>query len=194
MDLDLSTVLLQWAAGGLLGLWVTDRHRLVGVGYGWLLRGVFAALALAGVLVGLDSSGAAAQVRSIAGLLTVVVSLLAVVISVRWRKTPARIPPGLDFLAALTGFVAVFAAAGVLGGPVVLTVARLGVGAIFLGFITDAMLLGHWYLRRFVGGRISRAKRTLLFGRHGGYGVAIPSHSYRLWHRCISPGTTGGLN
>ena len=67
MDLDLSTVLLQWAAGGLLGLWVTDRHRLVGVGYGWLLRGVFAALALAGVLVGLDSSGAAAQVRSIAG-------------------------------------------------------------------------------------------------------------------------------
>ena len=146
MDLDLSTVLLQWAAGGLLGLWVTDRHRLVGVGYGWLLRGVFAALALAGVLVGLDSSGAAAQVRSIAGLLTVVVSLLAVVISVRWRKTPARIPPGLDFLAALTGFVAVFTAAGVLGGPVVLTVARLGVGAIFLGFITDAMLLGHWYL------------------------------------------------
>ena len=36
--LDATTVLLQWAVGGLLFLWVTCRHRQVGIGYGWLLR------------------------------------------------------------------------------------------------------------------------------------------------------------
>ena len=38
-------------------------------------------------------------------------------------------------------------AAGVdAGGPDALAVARIVVGAAFLGAITDAMLLGHWYL------------------------------------------------
>ena len=45
MHLDLATILLQWAAGGLLFLWVTTRGRLVSLGYGWLLRGVFGLLA-----------------------------------------------------------------------------------------------------------------------------------------------------
>ena len=40
--LELSTVLLQWAAGGLLFGWVTTRRREVGLGYGWLLRGATA--------------------------------------------------------------------------------------------------------------------------------------------------------
>ena len=43
MAFDGATVLLQWAAGGLLFLWVTTRRREVGLGYGWLLRGVYAA-------------------------------------------------------------------------------------------------------------------------------------------------------
>ena len=38
ISLDATTVLLQWAVGGLLFLWVTCRHRQVGIGYGWLLR------------------------------------------------------------------------------------------------------------------------------------------------------------
>ena len=42
--LDAATVLLQWATGGLLFLWVTTRRREVGIGYGWLLRGVYASL------------------------------------------------------------------------------------------------------------------------------------------------------
>jgi len=42
--LDAATVLLQWATGGLLFLWVTTRRRQVGIGYGWLLRGVYATL------------------------------------------------------------------------------------------------------------------------------------------------------
>ena len=46
--LDAATVLLQWATGGLVFLWVTTRRREVGLGYGWLLRGSFAALAAPG--------------------------------------------------------------------------------------------------------------------------------------------------
>ena len=50
--LDAATVLLQWATGGLLFLWVTTRRRQVGIGYGWLLRGVYATLAAGGVAAG----------------------------------------------------------------------------------------------------------------------------------------------
>ena len=42
---DAATVLLQWAAGGWLFLWVTTRRREVGLGYGWLQRLVFLAMA-----------------------------------------------------------------------------------------------------------------------------------------------------
>ena len=48
---------------------------------------------------------------------------------------------------ALEGVVvAVLAAAVHIGGDEWLTAARLVVGAAFLGCVTDAMLLGHWYL------------------------------------------------
>jgi len=49
--LDAATFLLQWAVGGLFFTWVTTRRREVGLGYGWLMRGVFGAMALASVLV-----------------------------------------------------------------------------------------------------------------------------------------------
>jgi hypothetical protein len=50
--LDAATVLLQWATGGLAFLWVTTRRRLVGLGYGWLLRGIFAVLAIGAAVAG----------------------------------------------------------------------------------------------------------------------------------------------
>ena len=43
ISLDGASFLLQWATGGLLFLWVTTRRREVGLGYGWLLRGVYRA-------------------------------------------------------------------------------------------------------------------------------------------------------
>ena len=52
IGLDGATVLLQWAVGGLLFLWVTTRRRQVGIGYGWLLRGVYGAMALGAFAVG----------------------------------------------------------------------------------------------------------------------------------------------
>lgn len=53
ISLDAATVLLQWAAGGLLFLWVTSRGRQVGIGYGWLLRSTYLLMALGALAVGL---------------------------------------------------------------------------------------------------------------------------------------------
>ena len=48
--------------------------------------------------------------------------------------------------APIAGSVALLACAAVVGGPYALSAYRLVVGAAFLGCVTDAMLLGHWYL------------------------------------------------
>ena len=60
MHLDAATILLQWAAGGLMFLWVTTRGRLVSLGYGWLLRGVFATLGVGAVAAELRTGHAGA--------------------------------------------------------------------------------------------------------------------------------------
>ena len=54
--------------------------------------------------------------------------------------------PALDLIAPVIGAVGLLAAAQFAGGPYLLAVARLVVGAVFLGSVSDAMLLGHWYL------------------------------------------------
>jgi hypothetical protein len=59
---------------------------------------------------------------------------------------PKSFDPRLDLLAPAAGFVAVLGAAAEAGGPYALTSARFVVGALLLGFVTDSMLLGHWYL------------------------------------------------
>ena len=48
--------------------------------------------------------------------------------------------------APIIGVVGLIAAGVAAGDPDALSVARVVVGAAFLGSITDAMLLGHWYL------------------------------------------------
>jgi hypothetical protein len=64
-------------------------------------------------------------------------------------RSAAEFPPVLDLVAPIIGVAALIAAAmadtsG--GGPHGLAIARTLVGAAFLGAVTDAMLLGHWYL------------------------------------------------
>jgi hypothetical protein len=54
--------------------------------------------------------------------------------------------PRLDLLAPVVGAIGILGAASAVGGPYALSAVRLLVGAAFLGIITDAMLLGHWYL------------------------------------------------
>jgi hypothetical protein len=61
-------------------------------------------------------------------------------------ETGPEFPPVLDLVAPVVGAVGLLACAQFAGGPYALAAARLLVGAVFLGSVTDAMLLGHWYL------------------------------------------------
>jgi hypothetical protein len=55
-------------------------------------------------------------------------------------------PPVLDLVAPIVGVPGLIAAGVAAGDPALLSVARVLVGAAFLGSISDGMLLGHWYL------------------------------------------------
>jgi len=175
--LDAATVLLQWASGGLLFLWVTTRRREVSLGYGWLLRGTYLLMAVGALITGLRY-GEAVPVRDAASGGVVLASLGALIVSVQRRAggvrgerdrveersarvtamtgidrqrdeidaTGAEFPPGLDLVAPAIGLVGLVAAGIAAGDPAVLSVARVVIGAAFLGAVTDAMLLGHWYL------------------------------------------------
>ena len=182
MRLDAATVLLQWATGGLVFLWVTTRRREVGIGYGWLLRASYGVLAAGALAAGraLDR----VTLRDICSLLVVVATGAALVVSITRRRAgvagerarrerraarvaamtvdvdrpvPADVkrepdptipecPPVLDLIAPVFGVIGLVAAALAAGGPDGLAVARTLVGAAFLGAVSDAMLLGHWYL------------------------------------------------
>ena len=66
VQLDLATLLAQWATGGLLFCWVTTRRREVGIGYGWLLRISFGLMAVLSVVSGAGDAGTGAVVRNVA--------------------------------------------------------------------------------------------------------------------------------
>ncbi len=55
-------------------------------------------------------------------------------------------PPSLDLVAPLIGVGGLVWASLASGGPTGLALARNLAGAAFLGAVSDAMLLGHWYL------------------------------------------------
>ncbi|HEV2071561.1 MAG TPA: hypothetical protein VGR26_17365 [Acidimicrobiales bacterium] len=61
-------------------------------------------------------------------------------------ETVREFPPALDLVAPAIGVVGLVAAGLDAGGQPLLAVARTLSGAAFLGVVTDAMLLGHWYL------------------------------------------------
>ena len=149
IELDAASFLVQWAVGGMAGAWFTTRQREVGVGYGWLLRIIFGLLAGAGAVIGLSSDGGAAtRVRDAAAVAVTVAIVVALVSSVRRRRNvdQGAFDPRLDLVPAVVGVVALVAAGVDAGGNDLVAVVRLLVGAAFLGFVTDAMLLGHWYL------------------------------------------------
>jgi hypothetical protein len=176
ISLDISTFLLQWATGGLFFLWVTTRRREVSIGYGWLLRGTYGVIAALALVVGLRYGSQPVREVAAAGvvLACAVVGWVswqrrtAGVLHQRERvqRRSARVtqmtgidraemtfdesapefPPRLDLIAPAIGLVGVIAGGAVSGGPVWLGIARAVVGAAFLGCVSDAMLLGHWYL------------------------------------------------
>ena len=144
--LDAATVLLQWAGGGLLFLWVTTRGRQVGVGYGWLLRSIFGVMAIGAAIVGFRSGSV--PVREAAAVLTAAAAAVALIVSIVRRGDLATIPPALDLIGPIVAAIGLLAGAldAAAGASTGLSVLRVFVGAAFLGAVTDAMLLGHWYL------------------------------------------------
>ena len=176
IDLDAATVLLQWAAGGLFFLWVTSRRREVGIGYGWMMRTTFGLIAAGGVAAGLALDPVPVREVAGAGMVAATAVALVVSVlrrragvagqrGVEERRTArvaemtgidrdrrtfddsvSEFPPALDLVAPALGLVALVAGGLDAGDPALLAVARTLVGALFLGAVTDAMLLGHWYL------------------------------------------------
>lgn len=173
---DGATVLVQWAAGGWLFLWVTTRRREVGLGYGWLQRLVFLLLA-GGALVAafVTSPTWTREIFTIAfiasGLITLALSVsrrragvagqrdvierrttrVAEMTGIdreeqRFDKTVDEFPPILDLVTAGLGLLAVLFGSVAAGDPMLLSIFRGLTSALFLGVVTDAMLLGHWYL------------------------------------------------
>ncbi len=199
--------MLQWATGGLAFLWVTTRGRLVGLGYGWLMRCVFAVIAVIGLVIA--SQGTWLPARDVPAALLVVAAIATLAVSVMRKGAGVReqrlaqhrrhervaamtsaaasrsdevgsddavpetaamqmrdqfgrvaaddvsdysngteFPPLLDLIAPVIGLVGVIGAAvdAAVDAPVWLALARFVVGALFLGAVSDAMLLGHWYL------------------------------------------------
>ncbi|MDE0065350.1 MAG: hypothetical protein OXN44_00605 [Acidimicrobiaceae bacterium] len=173
---DAATVLLQWAAGGWVFLWVTTRRREVGLGYGWLQRIVFLALGAGSVAAALATD--VVWTRDLGTLGFLVVGGIALAVSIarksagvsgqrslverrservaemtgidraepRFDDSAPEFPPFLDLAAASVGLVAVLFASINAGDPVALSIARGLASALFLGVVSDAMLLGHWYL------------------------------------------------
>jgi len=137
IKLDAATVLLQWATGGLLFLWFTTRQHEISAGYGWLLRGTFCVLAAGAAAAGIATEFV--PVRDIAAIGVAVVAVATV------RRTNVMV----DLLGPAIGAVGLIAAAvhatdG--AGNISTNLLRVAVGTVFLGAISDAMLLGHWYL------------------------------------------------
>jgi hypothetical protein len=174
VKLDGATFLLQWATGGLFFGWVTTRRREVSIGYGWMIRITFGLMAIGALALFLYDDHPFAVACSAGTALGAAIALAVSVIrrkaGVRGREElraerrarvaamvgrpeeepqsdrGAEFPPALDLIAPIIGVIGLLAASKFAGGPVALAAARLLVGAAFLGSITDAMLLGHWYL------------------------------------------------
>jgi hypothetical protein len=181
VQLDLATLLAQWATGGLFFCWVTTRRREVGIGYGWLLRISFGVMAVLSVISGAGDAGTGAAIRNVATALMVLAAGVALVQSYVRRTAGVRgqrelqaaraqrvatmtgtgstdddldrddadekeFDPWLDLIGPVFGVIGLFGAAAFVGGDYALSLVRLQVGAFFLGAVSDAMLLGHWYL------------------------------------------------
>ena len=223
--LDAATVLLQWSAGGLLFLWFTTRRREVGLGYGWLLRGTYLLLAAGAAALGFHFDTvpvreAASIAVAAAALFALVVSIVRRKAGVSGQidehdRRSARIAemtgierevgersggpefdPRLDLIAPALGAVGLVAAAIDAGGNVWVSLLRAFAGAAFLGAISDAMLLGHWYLvqpglpRRHLNELVSALGWVWPFEI---ISLLLPTGMVSVWSGSIDDGWSGQL-
>ncbi len=215
ISLDIATFLLQWAVGGLFFLWVTTRRREVSIGYGWLLRGTYGIIAALGLVVGLRYGTVWVREIAAAGVVVacVVVGWIswrrrAAGVARQRERVQARsarvtamtgidraeqtfdtavaeFDPRLDLIAPAIGLVGVIAGGVAQGGPTWLGIARALVGAAFLGCVSDAMLLGHWYLTQPGLPRAPLEEQVTWLGRIWPFEVAL---------LLVPPGMVSALN
>lgn len=180
--------MLQWATGGMLFCWFTTRHRIVGLGYGWLLRGTYFCFAVGALALGLAFGSDPIRETASAGV--AIACLVALVVSIvrkgagvtgqqaEFDRRSERVAamtgidrqvasesgsdddttgtapssrgpefnPILDLAPVAIGAVGLVAGAIDAGGNTTVALLRTLIGAAFIGAISDAMLLGHWYL------------------------------------------------
>lgn len=176
ISLDAATVLLQWATGGMLFGWFTTRRREVGIGYGWMLRLTYVGMAAGAFVAGIALDVVPVREAASLGVTIAVVVAFVVSVARRKAgvsgqqadhdRRSARVaamtgierdtavvdrrgrefPPVLDLVPVGIGAIGLVAAGWDAGGNHAVAILRTLVGAAFLGAISDAMLLGHWYL------------------------------------------------
>ncbi len=168
--LDTASVLLQWATGGLFFLWITTRRREVGLGYGWTMRITYGTLTLIGFVVGMRYGRVLVREISLAGVFlangyAMAQSIRRKDVGVSGQRELAEsrsgrvaamtgidrearakaadgpeFDPRLDLVAPVIGLVGLVAAGLSAGDPAWLQVARMIVGAAFLGAVTDYLI------------------------------------------------------
>ncbi len=224
--LDTASVLLQWATGGLFFLWITTRRRDVGLGYGWTVRATYGVLALIGFVVGMRYGRVLIREVSLAGVFLAngyamfqsiqrkdvgvsgqrdlaesrserVAAMTGIDREARAKSAEGpEFDPRLDLVAPAIGLVGLVAAGLSAGDPAWLQVARMIVGAAFLGAVTDGMLLGHWYL---VQPGLKRAPLSELVYWTGALWfpevilLLIPTGMFSVWNGTIDDGYNGML-
>lgn len=136
MQLSPGLVLTQWAAGMIAVVFVVNRWKVTSPGYAWLVDAC---------AVGFGLLAWAAGGRTEWPLLVLAGGgTLAIVLSVAklrgWPQAAA------EAVAAAAGAVACVRLGAASMDPAAMGAVRALAGAAFLGAVSDAMILGHWYL------------------------------------------------
>ena len=88
IDFQPSTFLLQWATGGLLFLWVSNKTRLIGLGFGWTTRITYLVIAGRGLVVGVK--GDTLWLREISNIGLLMATSFALLVSIARRKAGVK--------------------------------------------------------------------------------------------------------
>lgn len=136
MQLSPGLVLAQWGAGMVAVVFVVNRWKATSPGYAWLVDGC---------AVGLGLLAWAAGGRADRGLL-VLAGAAAVAIALSLARQRGWPQAAAEAVAAAAGLWVCARLGYAAADPGWMGALRAVAGAAFLGAVTDAMALGHWYL------------------------------------------------
>ncbi len=178
----------QWAAGMLAALFVVQTWRLASAGYGWLVNGVSAAMLLGGWWLSRGHVGFLLA-SAILAVFAIAVSAIPQIRNARYGRYLQESLQACAVIMAVLGLFDIQASLLPVSDPQFLPrlVQSLAAAAL-VGVITDAMMLGHWYLidPKLPKRAINRLN-IIAAGTLGAYVVAVGLFS--LW---LGTGLAGG--